>query len=82
MSGDIVEFSYDIFTRNFDTKIGKGIIEFIGGAFYIKAFEIENEKVNDTENEEWFLLYSVNKDTLEVIGNIYDNTNLLEKGND
>ena len=31
MSGDIIEFSYDIFTGNFDTKVGKGIVEFIGG---------------------------------------------------
>ncbi len=77
--GDIIEFSYDIFTGNFDTRIGNGIIEFIGGAFYIKPFEIENKKINDIENEEWFLLYSVNEDTLEVIGNIHDNPELLEE---
>ena len=75
--GDIIEFSYDIFTGNFDTKVGKGIVEFIYGAFYIKPFEIEGKKVKDIENEEWFLLYSVNEDTLEVIGNIYDNSELL-----
>lgn len=76
--GDIIEFSYDIFTGNFDTKVGKGIIEFIGGAFHIKPFEIENKKEKDIENEEWFLLYSVNEDTLEIIGNIYENADLLK----
>ena len=74
---DIIEFSYDRFTGNFDTKIGKGIVEFIYGAFYIKPYEIEGKKIKDIEDEEWFLLYSVNEDTLEVIGNIYDNKNLL-----
>lgn len=76
--GDIIEFSYDTFTGNFDTKIGKGTIEFISGAFYIKPFEIEGKKIKDIENEEWFLLYSVNEDTLKVISNIYDNPELLE----
>ena len=75
--GDIIEFSYDVFTGNFDTKIGTGIIEFIDGAFYIKPFEIEGQKVKDSDNEEWFLLYTVNTYTLEVIGNIYDNPELL-----
>lgn len=75
--GDIIEFSYDVFTGNFDTKVGRGTIEFIDGAFYIKPFEIEGRKVKDTDNEEWFLLYTVNTDTLEVIGNIYDNPELL-----
>lgn len=72
-----MEFSYDIFTGNFDTKVGKGIVEFIGGAFYIKPFEIEGKKVEDIDNGEWFLLYAVNVDTLKVIGNVYDNKNLL-----
>ncbi|MFR2570919.1 MAG: hypothetical protein ACLS90_04350 [Clostridia bacterium] len=77
MCGDIIEFSYDIFTGNFDTKVGKGIVEFIGGAFYIKPFEIEGKKVEDIDNEEWFLLYTVNIDTLEVIGNVHENLELL-----
>ena len=77
MSGDIVEFSYDIFNGNFDTKVGKGTVEFIDGAFYIKPFKIENRIIEDIENGEWFLLYTVNIDTLEVIGNIYDNPELL-----
>lgn len=77
MSGDIIEFSYDVFTGNFDTKVGTGIIEFIDGAFYIKPFEIECQKVKDTDNEEWFLLYTVNIDTLEVIGNVHENLELL-----
>ena len=42
--GDVIEFSYDVFTGNFDTKVGRGTIEFIGGAFYIKPFEIEGNK--------------------------------------
>ena len=77
MNGDIIEFSYDVFTGNFDTKVAKGTIEFIDGAFYIKPFEIEGRKVKDTDNEEWFLLYTVNTDTLEVIGNVHDNLELL-----
>lgn len=77
MSGDIIEFSYDIFTGNFDTKVGKGTVEFIDGAFYIKPFKIENRIIEDIENGEWFLLYTVNIDTLEVIGNIYANPELL-----
>ena len=72
-----MEFSYDIFTGNFDTKVGKGIVEFTGGAFHIKPFEIEGKKVEDIDNEEWFLLYAVNVDTLKVIGNVYDNKSLL-----
>lgn len=75
--GDIIEFSYDVFTGNFDTKVGRGTIEFIDGAFYIKPFEIEGRKVKDTDNEEWFLLYTVNTDTLEVIGNVHENLELL-----
>lgn len=75
--GDIIEFSYDVFTGNFDTKVGRGTIEFIDGAFYIKPFEIEGKKVEDIDNEEWFLLYAVNVDTLKVIGNVYDNKSLL-----
>ena len=77
MSGDIIEFSYDIFTGNFDTKVGKGTVEFIDGAFYIKLFKIENGIIEDVENGEWFLLYTVNIDTLEVIGDKYDNPELL-----
>lgn len=75
--GDIIEFSYDVFTGNFDTKVGRGTIEFIDGAFYIKPFEIEGKKIKDIDNEEWFLIYTVNIDTLRVIGNIYDNPELL-----
>ena len=78
---DIIEFSYDRFTGNFDTKIGKGIVEFIYGAFYIKPYEIEGKKIKGIEDEEWFLLYSVNEDTLEVIGNVYDNPEILGGNN-
>ena len=75
--GDIIESSYDVFTGNFDTKVGRGTVEFIDGAFYIKPFEIEGKKIKDIDNEEWFLIYTVNIDTLKVIGNIYDNPELL-----
>ena len=78
MNGDIVYFSYDCFTGNFDTKVGKGIVDFIDGAFWLKPFEIEDKKL-DMENEEWFLLYTVNEDTLELIGNIYENKDLLKE---
>ena len=77
MNGDIIEFSYDVFTGNFDTKVGRGTVEFIDGAFYIKPFEIEGKKIKDIDNEEWFLIYTVNIDTLEVIDNVYDNLELL-----
>lgn len=77
--GDIIEFSYDEFTGNFDTKVAKGTIEFTSGAFLIKTFEIEGRKVKDTDNEEWFLLYTVNTDTLKVIGNVYENLESLEE---
>ena len=75
--GDVIEFSYDVFTGNFDTKVGRGTIEFIDGAFYIKPFEIEGKKIKDTDNEEWFLLYTVNTDTLKVLGNVHENLELL-----
>lgn len=75
--GDVIEFSYDVFTGNFDTKVGRGIIEFIDGAFYIKPFEIEGKKIKDTDTEEWFLLYTVNTDTLKVLGNVHENLELL-----
>lgn len=76
--GDIIEFSYDEFIGNFDTKVAKGTIEFTSGAFLIKTFEIGGRKVKDTDNEEWFILYTVNTDTLKVIGNVYENLESLE----
>ena len=75
--GDVIEFSYDVFIGNFDTKVGRGIIEFIDGAFYIKPFEIEGKKIKDTDTEEWFLLYTVNTDTLKVLGNVHENLEFL-----
>ena len=75
--GDVIEFSYDVFTGNFDTKVGRGTIEFIDGAFYIKPFEIEGKKIKDIDNEEWFLLYTVNTDILKVLGNVHENLELL-----
>ena len=76
--GDVIEFSYDVFTGNFDTKVGRGTIEFIDGAFYIKPFEIEGKKIKDIDSEEWFLIYTVNTDTLKVIGNVHENLESLE----
>ena len=74
--GDIIDFSYDIFNGNFDTLCAKGIIVFEEGAFWVKPYEIENKKVN-SEDEEWYLLYRINLDVIEVIGNIYENKELL-----
>ena len=71
--GDIIEFSYDIFVGNFDTFIAKGKVVFEEGAFYVKCFENERRT-----KDEAYLLYSINIDTIEVIGNIYDNPELLE----
>jgi uncharacterized phage protein (TIGR01671 family) len=73
--GDIIEFSYDMFVGNFDTFVAKGKVVFKEGAFYVEIFE--NER---TTKDEAYLLYSINLDTIEIIGNIYDNPELLEKG--
>ena len=73
--GDIIDFSYDMFVGNFDTFIAKGVVVFDEGAFYVELFE--NER---TTKDEAYLLYGINIDTIEVIGNIYDNPELLEKG--
>ena len=51
--------------------------ECIDGDCYRKPFENEDKKIKDIDNEEWFLIYTVNIDTLKVIGNIYDNSELL-----
>ena len=72
--GDIIDFSYDMFVGNFDTFIAKGVVVFDEGAFYVELFE--NER---TTKDEAYLLYSINTDTIEVIGNIYENKDLLEK---
>ena len=71
--GDIIEFSYDVFVGNFDTFIAKGKVVFEEGAFYVKCLENERGTKDET-----YLLYSINIDTIEVIGNIYDNSELLE----
>lgn len=60
--GDIIEFSYDMFVGNFDTFVAKGKIVFEEGAFYVEVFE--NER---TTEDEAYLLYSINLDTIEVI---------------
>lgn len=70
--GDIIEFSYDMFVGNFDTFVAKGVVVFDEGAFYVEIFE--NER---TTKDEAYLLYSINLDTIEVIGNEYDNPELL-----
>lgn len=74
--GDIIEFSYDMFIGNFDTFVAKGKIVFEEGAFYVEVFE--NER---TTEDEAYLLYSINLDTIEVIGNIYENKELLNETN-
>lgn len=74
--GDIIEFSYDMFIGNFDTFVAKGKIVFEEGAFYVEVFE--NER---TTEDEAYLLYSINLDTIEVIGNIYENEELLNETN-
>ena len=74
--GDIIEFSYDMFIGDFDTFVAKGKIVFEEGAFYVEVFE--NER---TTEDEAYLLYSINLDTIEVIGNIYENEELLNETN-
>ena len=70
--GDIIEFSYDMFVGNFDTFIAKGVVVFDEGAFYVEL--LENER---TTKDEAYLLYSINLDTIEVIGNKFENPELL-----
>lgn len=74
--GDIIEFSYDMFVGNFNTFVAKGKVVFEEGAFYVEVFE--NER---TTEDEAYLLYSINLDTIEVIGNIYENKELLNETN-
>ena len=74
--GDIIEFSYDMFVGNFDTFVAKGKVVFEEGAFYVEAFG--NERTTEGEA---YLLYSINLDTIEVIGNIYENKELLNETN-
>ncbi len=73
--GDIIDFSYDAYIGNFDTFIAKGIIVFKDGAFYVKC--LENER---NIKDEQFLLYEINIDEIKIIGNIYDNPELLKEG--
>ena len=70
--GDIIEFSYDMFIGNFDTFVAKGVVVFEEGAFYVELFE--NER---TTKDEAYLLYSINLDTIKVIGNKFENPELL-----
>ena len=74
--GDIIEFSYDMFVGNFDTFVAKGKVVFEEGAFYVEVFA--NER---TTKDEAYLLYSINLDTIEVVGNIYENKELLNETN-
>ena len=74
--GDIIEFSYDMFVGNFDTFVAKDKVVFEEGAFYVEVFE--NERTTEGEA---YLLYSINLDTIEVIGNTYENKELLDETN-
>lgn len=62
-NGDIIDFSYDMYVGNFNTFVAKGKVVFEEGAFYVKVFE--NER---TTEDEAYLLYSINLDTIRVIG--------------
>ena len=71
--GDIIDFSYDMFVGNFNTYVAKGIVIFEEGAFYVQCLENEN-----MTKDESYLLYTINIDTIEIIGNIYNNPELLK----
>ena len=71
--GDIIDFSYDMFVGNFNTFVAKGIVVFEEGAFYVQC--LENEGLTKDES---YLLYTINIDTIKIIGNIYENPELLE----
>ncbi len=62
-NGDIIDFSYDMYVGNFNTFVAKGKVVFEEGAFYVKVFE--NERTTEGEA---YLLYSINLDTIRVIG--------------
>ena len=72
--GDIIKFSYDAFIGNFDTFTAKGIVVFEDGAFFVNC--LENER---NIKDEQFLLYEINIDAIEIIGNIWDNPELLKE---
>lgn len=63
-----------MFVGNFDTFIAKGVVVFDEGAFYVEL--LENER---NTKDEAYLLYSINIDTIEVIGNIYENPELVKE---
>ena len=70
--GDIIDFSYDMFVGSFNTYVAKGIVIFEEGAFYVQCLENEN-----MTKDESYLLYTINIDTIEIIGNIWENGDLL-----
>ncbi len=52
-----------MYVGNFNTFVAKGKVVFEEGAFYVKVFE--NERTTEGEA---YLLYSINLDTIRVIG--------------
>lgn len=65
--GDIIEFALSLF------ESVKGSVEFDYGAFYLKPTD---KKYNNV------LLANMNFDLVEVIGNIYENSELLGEKNE
>jgi len=63
--GDIVHVT-DFFHG--DAKVYKGVVKFVGGYYQIEGQDIRNAPLG------WI----ISSDDLEVIGNIYENPELLE----
>jgi len=65
--GDIVHVT-DFFHG--DAKVYKGVVKFVGGYYRIEGQDIRNAPLG------WI----ISSDDLEVIGNIYENPEYLERG--
>lgn len=74
--GDIVEFDYTFFYGNFDTKTVRCRVDFEIDGIFLNVLYINNEKVSE-ENPQYFMLSELTYNDTEVIGNIYNNPELL-----
>lgn len=69
--GDILEAVFELLDGELETIIDKGVVVFKDCAFQVQTFEGHHEPLH-----EWAQL----SEELKVIGNIYENPELLQKG--
>lgn len=69
--GDILEAVFELIDGELETIIDKGVVVFKDYAFQVQTFEDHHEPLH-----EWAQL----SEELKVIGNIYENPELLQKG--